>query len=118
MKQHKKIRRPEHRFGEVQRVANQASDYEEQEDFEELHAVCGPPAPVEFKSKPPSSQNIKMMQGFVPERNGRALETKQSIIDQALSKAKLNSDKALQDEFKSPRDQQYARRIKQAVAKK
>ena len=28
------------------------------EDFEEKHAVCGPPAPVVFKSKPPSKNNM------------------------------------------------------------
>ena len=42
------------------------------------------------------------------------------MIDAAIqqSKAKIKTNVVLVDEFKSPRDQQYARKIKQAVAKK
>ena len=42
------------RLGEIQKPVNHGSDFEVEEDFEEQHAICGPPAPVEFKSKPPS----------------------------------------------------------------
>ena len=64
------------RFGEIQKPVNQGSDFEVEDDFEEQHAICGPPAPVEFKSKPPSKYNIKMMQGYMPDRTGKGLGNK------------------------------------------
>ena len=39
----------EKRITEFQKTGTMGSDYEVN-DFEEQHAICGPPAPVEFKS--------------------------------------------------------------------
>ena len=54
MRHSNKTNRMRRKLGEDQRVVNPGSDYEVDDDFEEQHAICGPPAPVEFKSKPPS----------------------------------------------------------------
>ena len=72
-------------------IYNQESD----EDFAEQHAVCGPPAPVAYKSKPPSKQNMKFEQNLASadriERAALANNDKKAQIEAALRTSKSNS---------------------------
>ena len=57
------------------------------EDFEEQHAVCGPPAPVVYKSKPPSKNNMQVISGQASTeylQKGTPNESKQQMIEAAL----------------------------------
>ena len=72
-------------------IYNQESD----EDFAEQHAVCGPPAPVVYKSKPPSKQNMKFDQNLASaDRMAKASlmdNDKRAQIEAALRTSKSNS---------------------------
>ena len=97
------------------------------EDFEEQHAVCGPPAPVVYKSKPPSKNNIKVTSGQASSeflQKTATSESKQQMIEAALRSSKSNSASVkpnlvcMMNAPKSPTDPKLASKVKTMVAKK